>query len=124
MKRADAAFSRYIRLRDADSEGMVRCVTCGARRHWREVDAGHFITRAKQSTRYDEKNVHAQCKGCNRFQGGKPLEHERAIERKYGSGTAHRLKAKAFQTCRRSAADFAFLESLYKQKVSEIEHGR
>lgn len=124
MKKADAAFSKFIRMRDADANGIVSCVTCGRRRHWREVDCGHFITRAKQSTRYDERNCHAQCKGCNRFQGGKFLEHEAAIERIHGKGTADELKRKAMMECSRSAADFDYLAMEYKMKLDDIERMR
>ena len=29
IKKLDAVFSKYIRLRDADQEGYCRCATCG-----------------------------------------------------------------------------------------------
>lgn len=121
MKKADTFFSKFIRLRDADEHGYVSCVTCGSRRHWREVDCGHFITRAKQATRYDERNCHAQCKGCNRFQGGKFLEHEAAIDRIHGRGTAEELKRKAMMPCRRAAIDFAHIAMEYKAKANELD---
>jgi hypothetical protein len=114
-------FSKFIRLRDADEHGYIKCITCGTRRHWRDrVDAGHFVTRAKESTLFDEKNVHAQCKGCNRFQGGKFLEHGVAINRKYGPGTKERLEIKALQHCKRTLTDYLFIEQTYKLRVKTI----
>ena len=89
----DRLFSEYIRRRDADHAGYCRCVTCGKMQHWKEMDAGHFVPRDRIATRWDETNVHPQCRECNRFRSGKQYEHGRAIDRMYGSGTADRLMA-------------------------------
>jgi len=63
-KLLDRIFSEYIRLKDA-KDGIVRCYTCGAFKHWKEVDAGHYISRTHKATRWDKRNVHVQCKKCN-----------------------------------------------------------
>lgn len=124
-KRAKAAawksFSEFIRLRDSDEFGRLQCVTCPRSGPWRSMDAGHFITRAKESTLFDERNVHGQCKGCNRFQGGKFLEHERAIERIHGAGTAQVLKDKALTLCKRTASDYQFIADTYRSRVERIK---
>jgi len=31
---------------------------------------GHFVSRQHNSLRYDEKNCHCQCVGCNMFKSG------------------------------------------------------
>ncbi len=115
------AFSEFIRLRDSDEFGRLQCVTCPRSGPWRSMDAGHFITRAKESTLFDERNVHGQCKGCNRFQGGKFLEHERAIERIHGPGTAQALKDKAGRVCKRTVDDYQFIADTYKARVERIK---
>ena len=89
----DRLFSEYIRRRDADYAGYCRCVTCGKVQHWREMDAGHFVPRDRIATRWDETNVHPQCRECNRFRSGKQYEHGMAIDRIHGPGTAARLWA-------------------------------
>jgi hypothetical protein len=113
-------FSRFIRLRDSDEYGRAKCITCPAVKHWSEMDAGHFITRAKESTLFNERNVSCQCKGCNRFQGGKFYEHEQAIERKFGKGTVETLKVKAGQRCKRTISDYQFIESTYRLRADTI----
>ena len=113
-------FSRFIRLRDSDEYGRAKCITCPAVKHWSEMDAGHFITRAKESTLFDERNVNCQCKNCNRFQGGKFFEHEQAIERKFGKGTVDALKVKAGQRCKRTISDYQFIESTYRLRADTI----
>lgn len=65
VKGLDTIFSIYIRRRNADSKGMVKCVTCGCKKHWKEVHAGHFISRRFYATRWDEDNVQVQCPSCN-----------------------------------------------------------
>jgi len=119
--RAWEQFSMFIRLRDAGPDGYAKCVTCPRVIHWRDGDAGHFITRAKEATLFDERNVAFQCKGCNRFQGGKPLEHEQAIIRKWGSEVPDQLKTKAVQRCKRTESDYTFIEQTYRLRVENIK---
>lgn len=88
------------------------------------MDCGHYASRAKQSTRYDEKNANAQCGGCNRFQGGKFIEHAIAIDRKYpkdfGSEAAV-IAYKAMKECKRTTSDFLFIADTYKKRVDWIK---
>ena len=70
IKKLDTVFSKYIRLRDADTEGYCRCSTCGEVHHWTKIQAGHFRSRKHYSTRWSEENVHAQCVACNVFRYG------------------------------------------------------
>lgn len=119
--KADKFFSEFIRLRDSDENGIATCITSGRRAHWRTMDAGHYLSRAKEATRYDERNVHAQGKLANRFQGGHFMEHGFRIEEKYGRGTCHALAQKAMLPCRRTADDYRFLAETYKARVDWIK---
>jgi len=80
----DTLFSLYIRKKSATKDGMVRCVTCGKYDHWKEMDAGHYISRQYLTTRYDERNVHVQCRSCNRFHEGMKDEYTLFLMRTYG----------------------------------------
>ncbi len=124
-KKAKAAawkwFSEWIRLRDAGQDGRAQCITCQRSDHWRTMDAGHFLTRAKESTLFDERNVSCQCKGCNRFQGGKFYEHGHAVDRKFGPGTREALEKKASQVCKRTVNDYLFIADTYKRRVQWIK---
>ena len=84
IEKLDEVFSEYIRLRDADQYGMVRCISCGKRMRWTECDAGHYVSRSHMCLRYDEKNVNEQCRECNRFKSGNPEGYERGLRIKYG----------------------------------------
>ena len=113
-------FSEWIRLRDAGPDGRAQCITCQRSDHWRTMDAGHYLTRAKESTLFDERNVSCQCKGCNRFQGGKFFEHGQAVDRKFGPGTREALEKKAGQVCKRTVNDYLFIADSYRKRVELI----
>jgi hypothetical protein len=60
-------FSRCVRLGYADGWGFCRCFTCGCAKHWKEIDAGHWIGRGKKPTKFNINNVRPQCKQCNKW---------------------------------------------------------
>lgn len=59
------------------------------------MDAGHFMPRGKMATRWNEMNVHPQCRVCNRMEGGKPEIYAREIDYKYGEQTSWALREKS-----------------------------
>ena len=68
------AFSKKIRQRTANHQGMVRCVSCNRVCAWEETDCGHFFENTERSSGwggnqlwYDLRNFGAQCQKCNRF---------------------------------------------------------
>ena len=69
IKKLDVVFSEYIRKKDS-ANGKAKCVTCGKVDEWKKMQAGHFMSRTKYATRWDEENVQVQCVRCNRFSQG------------------------------------------------------
>ena len=67
IARLDKVFSQWVRRKDADHRGYVECWTCGKVLPWSRVDAGHFQSRAKFSTRWDEMNVKAAMQRVQRL---------------------------------------------------------
>ena len=57
---------KHVRLKAADSNGFCQCVTCGKRKHWKEMQGGHFIERGKAHKTLEE-NIHPQCPYCNQY---------------------------------------------------------
>lgn len=90
-KRLDKVFSEYIRRTKAKNEICI-CVTCGKRDHYKEMDAGHYVSRRHLSTRFDERNVWPQCKSCNRFNEGRKDEYALFLIRTYGDDILQELK--------------------------------
>jgi hypothetical protein len=70
-KKLDTVFSQYVRLKNADKNGMVKCYTCGALRHYKCLDAGHYHDRKWMGIRWNVDNVRPQCYYCNKFRQGR-----------------------------------------------------
>lgn len=119
-KTCDEWFSKYIRLRDSNGNGYAKCVTCDKVNYWKECDAGHFQSRRYLSTRYDEKNCHAQCVGCNQWGAGEQYKHGLEIDALYGKGTAKSLENKARSLQKMNKNEVMELAREFKQMAEEI----
>lgn len=97
VKKADTWLSRYVRKSAANSQGYARCFTCGASHFWKELQCGHFQSRAKYTTRWmydcDEGmvNVAVQCVRCNISNGGQQYAFGCRLDAIYGEGTAQKI---------------------------------
>lgn len=120
----DDIFSEFVRLRDSDQNGICKCITCGAFKHWREMDAGHFVTRENMGCRWEEENVHAQCPSCNRFKSGKQYEHGLAVDQRHGAGTASKLVVKGKGVCNWMDSELETMFRYYKEAVREEKEKR
>lgn len=77
----DAIFSQVVRLSHADEHGMVECYTCGAKKHWKLMQCGHFIPRIHMFTRFSEDNCKPQCPTCNLLKDGNLVAFAQYLER-------------------------------------------
>jgi len=120
IKKLDNIFSKYIRLRDADENGICRCITCGTPHHWKSCDNGHFIKRQYMSTRFHECNCHAQCRECNWLQQGVDAKYEQAILNKYGETQLLKLKWMKGQVKKWSRFELEQMIKEYTGKVNQL----
>lgn len=73
--------------------GHCECVTCGCRKPYKEMHAGHFIHASKGSlVSYDDRNIHPQCVKCNTYQGGNLIEYTLYMQKTYGNEVIEELK--------------------------------
>jgi hypothetical protein len=120
----DEVFSEWVRLRDCDNEGMCKCITCGHPFHWRAGDAGHFIDRDQMGTRYEEPNVNAQCRKCNRFESISKFDHGLAVDKRHGAGTAAMLTIKSREVCGFADHELTTMINYYKHAIVELKEER
>ena len=120
IARLDKVFSQWVRSKDADHRGFVQCFTCGVWKHWKTVDAGHFQSRAKFSTRWDEMNVKCQCKACNGFRSGEQFKFARELDLKYGEGTAMQLEQLSNTTKKWSSEELEALIDVYNRRLRKL----
>ena len=120
VKRLDQVFSLYIRLRDSNNQ-MVKCFTCEKVSHYRKnMQCGHFQSRAKYSTRWDPNNCEVQCYGCNVMQQGKQYQFGLNLDKKYGDGTAQKLLIKSQKTVKFSDHDLQEMIKYYNHLVNQL----
>ena len=117
IKKLDRVFSEYVRLKNADHAGNCKCITCGKTFHYKNIDAGHFVSRRHIIVRFDELNVFPQCKYCNRFLNGLQYEYGKALDARFGKGTADKLVQKSRSTERLETKKIEELFAFYKKKL-------
>lgn len=80
LKRAQAAFNKFIRLRDRHEP----CISCG-RHHEGQYQAGHYKTvGAYPELRFEELNCHKQCAPCNNHKSGDIANYRVRLAEKIG----------------------------------------
>lgn len=93
-REAQAAFNSFIRARDAGKP----CICCGrtgaGEVHGGEWDAGHYRSRgAAPHLRFDERNVHAQLKQCNRYASGNVVGYRLGLIARIGQAALDELES-------------------------------
>jgi hypothetical protein len=126
-KKADALFGHYIRLRDAELVGGIswqgQCISSDKvytvryydedAKKWkwgRDTNIGHFVGRGNLCLRYDEMNCNMQSVRDNKWKSGNNAAYHKAIDLKYGDGTAQQL------------IDFAHNNKNFKLKREDLEN--
>jgi len=125
-KQLDTLFSKYVRLVTADFNGTNTCFTCKTRKHYKELHAGHFMSRKHLATRwlYDEENdlynVLPQCPKCNLFEAGEQYIYGLFLNMEYGEGTAEAIHIKSKTTIKMSRSDYEEKIKYYREKIKQL----
>lgn len=124
IKDAQRAFNRFIRLRDVGRA----CICCGTPLHSSGVgggaDAGHYRSiGSAPHLRFDERNVHAQSKQCNRWGSGRAVDYRVGLIDRIGRAAVEALEAD--QAPRNySIDDLREIVRTYRAKCKELEKGQ
>ena len=88
LREAQAAFNKWIRLRDKD----LPCVSCG-RHHEGQYHAGHYRSiGGSPALRFDEANCHKQCAPCNNWKHGNLTPYRVELLKRIGADEVARLE--------------------------------
>ncbi len=124
-EKAWKVFAAYIKTRDCllttGSKEYGECITCDFSGHISKLDAGHFIPGRHNANLFSERGVHAQCKTCNGFEGGRPLEYRRQIIKLYGEGADLELEEEARQIKKFTIAELEKITLELKNKIRLLE---
>lgn len=124
QKELDRIFSIFIRMRDSNEQGIIRCITCGAILTFRTAQCGHFWSRRHISVRWDEQNTASQCVKCNIFDQGANQKFASALQRKYGESILQILEIRKNNVCKMSQFQYEILIKEYQSKVRQLEGAR
>jgi hypothetical protein len=116
----DFWFSRFIRMRDSDKQGYIRCFTCGGLRYWKQAHCGHGISRKYKATRFDERNCQSQCLSCNIFNEGQKDVFSHNVDVKYGKGTWDKLTVQSRGISKRGVYDYQVMAEHYEKEAMKL----
>jgi len=123
VKKLDAIFSQYIRLKNSVLVGgdlLAMCVTCKEVKPWKEQQNGHFITRGRYPTRWDETNCHVQDYRCNVALKGNYIEYTKYMIDEYGREYVDELEIKSRRTAKFSTVELLEMINDYEEKVKSL----
>ena len=109
-------YSEYVRR----TENGI-CYTCGVSRHWKDMDAGHYIH--LDALDFDPINIHCQCTRCNRFLHGNLGVYAERLMIEYGFDVVDRLRRRANIIKRFNLGELEMLYKSYKTAVGELNEG-
>ena len=118
-KKANSAFSRYIRNKYS-TNGYATCYTCGLSKPWKELQAGHGISGRNNSVLYLEDVVRVQCVGCNIWGRGKLSIFTPKLIRELGVNRYQELAEEAEKLVSFTVQDYLDIEQKYKNKLSKL----
>ena len=106
-KKAWELTSMYVRMKGADDLGYATCVTCGTAKHWKDLQAGHFIPQARgNAIRWDLRGIWPQCYRCNINLGGNGAEYTCFMLDRFGREAVDDLRRVAASTRIMRRADY------------------
>jgi hypothetical protein len=119
-QKAWSAFSLWVRLSVVDEYGYASCVTCGSRKQYKELQAGHFIPGRSNSVLFSEDGVHPQCYGCNIGKGGNWPAYYEYMLKMYGQEVIDELLIKRHEIVKYKTWDYEEIERKYKAKLEGL----
>lgn len=110
--------SQWIRTKDANPDGFVECYTCGAFKHYKETNAGHY---KHDRLDFDDRNLKVQCVRCNHSNSGELDVYAENLIRDNGLEWFNQLVRDAWAHQGYSAEDLKKIIVDLREKLSKLE---
>ena len=120
-KKLWTTFSLYIRMRNANYNGYVMCVTCGIKKHYKQMQAGHFLPGRRNSVLFDPRNCHSQCYACNCMKYGNTVKYFRYMQDRYGDNVIKDLEKKDTISKQFDVEELEDMIDYYKEKLKCLQ---
>lgn len=121
-QKAWKAFSLWVRLSNSDTEGFVFCYTCGQKKHYKVMNAGHGIGGRNNAVLFDERIVKPQCVGCNIWGRGQYQIFTRKLIDELGLETYDEIVKHSSDTVQYKVNDYLEMEKEFKQKAVTVRN--
>jgi len=115
IKKADKAFSDYIRARD-----KYVCQTCFKILTNKNAHCSHFVGRMNMNTRFEELNCICQCAEENIFKEGSKPQFAEYLINKYGAEIIKKLNDQGKIYRKWTAPELKELIKFYKEKLFTV----
>lgn len=112
--------SEYVRRSHADENGVCTCVTCGARRYWKNMQAGHYVGGRGNSVLFNEEIIYPQCDACNIFKHGAYDRYTIFMVKKHGLEKTEEFLALKHKVLKWNVAYLEDLEEHYIEKLNKL----
>jgi len=126
--RAWRMFSLYKRTYDClmstGTKDYGRCITCGAYKSIKDLDAGHFVPGRGNAVLFSEPGVNIQCDTCNRVHGGRELEYRKVMVARHGEEWVKNYEILAKVPTKLYTSDFERIYTHYKQEYEKLTEGK
>ena len=114
LAKAQRIFNTWIRQRDLDGS-RFRCISCGIVKDVSQMDAGHYVpVKNSSALRFNEDNVHGECKGCNGFNQFHLVGYRKNLINKIGEKKVEWLEQNHREVKKWSRAELEFIIQKYK----------
>lgn len=127
-KDLETVFNTFIRLRDTEmSQGkkFFTCISCGHPKELTEMHAGHYWPAGgHEAVRFDEDNVHGQCRHCNFYKHGNEKSYRSRLIKKIGQKAFDVLELRAHNKSKMMRFEVDLLIRTYKEKIENLKSGK
>lgn len=124
----DEVFSLYIRLRDSNDDGNVKCISCSFVGFWYKdkIQNGHYISRGILKTRFNEQNCNGQCASCNLWKSKNEMQfcYREGLIDKIGSDDVEKLEASRHDIMKVDIHWYNEKIEYYKNEVKRLKKGK
>ena len=111
-----------VRLKAADDNGYVACVTCGIKKVWNDgMQGGHFIGRKWLATKLMEENIHPQCSCCNGPLRGNMIQYTLFMIEMYGRDFVEELEVLKHKSRKYYRGEVMDLIMEFRSQKKELE---
>ena len=114
-KKTHTDYKKMIRLLNCDEDGYGKCVTCGARKHYKEAHAGHF----KHGLDFIFRNYHIQCPYCNLYKSGNEVEYTIFMLDRYGRECVDDLRSR--KTYKYKIYHYEIMRKAIRKVIKKLE---